>query len=199
MRPYRIGIRSGTRALACSSRTATGSGRSAGGAHRAWLDRDADLRRSRPLARHSSGVSTSCGGARTPGLILLTRAPILDRRMLSANSAKAYGHLKASAPSKLYGQAAITHSADGCGDTGWPEVLAELRHQPGHGFIGTTGLPEHVAKNSTQFSAHVLLDLGGCPRRTTCLEGRFAQRVVLPVRRSAGVPGDPGVTVSSRR
>ena len=129
MRPYRIGIRSGTRALACSSRTVTGSGRSAGGAHRAWLDRDAELRRSRPLARHSSGVSTSCGGARTPGLILLTRAPppILARRMLSAKSAKARGHLKASAPSKLYGQAAITHSADGYGDTGWPEVPTHLQ------------------------------------------------------------------------
>ena len=37
--------------------------------------------------------------------------------MLSANFAKAHGHLKASAPSKLYGEAAITHSADGCGDT----------------------------------------------------------------------------------
>ena len=46
-------------------------------------------------------------------------SPILDRRMLSANSAKAYGHLKASALSKLYGQAAITHSAHGCGATGW--------------------------------------------------------------------------------
>ena len=34
---------------------------------------------------------------------------------------------------------------------------------------------------------------------TTCLEVRSAQRVVLPVGRSAGVPGDPGVTVSSRR
>jgi len=44
--------------------------------------------------------------------------PILDRRMLRANSAKAYGYLKAPAPSKLYGQAAIAHSADGCGDTG---------------------------------------------------------------------------------
>ena len=39
MRPYRIGTRSGTRVLACSSRMATGSGRSAGGAHWAWLDR----------------------------------------------------------------------------------------------------------------------------------------------------------------
>jgi len=34
---------------------------------------------------------------------------------------------------------------------------------------------------------------------TPCLEGRFAQRASLPVRRSAGVPGCPGVTVSSRR
>ena len=46
--------------------------------------------------------------------------------MLSANSAKAHGHLKASAPSKLYGQAAITHSADDRGGTGWPEVLTHL-------------------------------------------------------------------------
>jgi hypothetical protein len=34
---------------------------------------------------------------------------------------------------------------------------------------------------------------------TRCLEGLFAQRVNLPVRMRAGVPGDPGVTVSSRR
>src|ERR1700737_4846849 len=34
---------------------------------------------------------------------------------------------------------------------------------------------------------------------TRCLEGRFAQRVSLPVRRSAGVSGCPEVTVSSRR
>jgi len=47
--------------------------------------------------------------------------------MLSANSAEAYGHLKASAPSKLYGQAAITHSADGRCDTGWPEVRTRLQ------------------------------------------------------------------------
>ena len=31
------------------------------------------------------------------------------------------------------------------------------------------------------------------------LEGRYAQRIGLPVRRSAGVLGRPGVTVSSRR
>jgi hypothetical protein len=34
---------------------------------------------------------------------------------------------------------------------------------------------------------------------TDCLEGRYAQQVSLPVRRSAGVPGCPGMTVSSRR
>ena len=38
-------------------------------------DRGANLRRSRPLERHSSGVSTSCGGARTPGEILLMKSP----------------------------------------------------------------------------------------------------------------------------
>ena len=43
--------------------------------------------------------------------------------MLSANSAKAYGHLKVSALSKLYGQAAITHSA-------WPTCGSQL-HDPG--------------------------------------------------------------------
>ena len=75
MRPYRIGTRSGTRVLACSSRMATGSGRSCGGAHCAWLERGTSLRRSRPLDRHSSGVSTSCGGARTPGDILLMKPP----------------------------------------------------------------------------------------------------------------------------
>ena len=50
--------------------------------------------------------------------------------MLSANSAKAHGHLKVSAPSKLYGQAAIMHSAD-CGATGWPEVLTHLQASSG--------------------------------------------------------------------
>jgi hypothetical protein len=33
---------------------------------------------------------------------------------------------------------------------------------------------------------------------TRCLEGRYAQRVSLPARRSAGISGCPGVTVSSR-
>ena len=41
------------------------------------------------------------------------------------------------------------------------DVLAELRRQPGHGSVGATGLPEHVAKNNTRFSARVLLDFGG--------------------------------------
>ena len=41
------------------------------------------------------------------------------------------------------------------------DVLAELRRQPGRGFIGATGLPEHVAKNNTRFSTHGLLDFGG--------------------------------------
>ena len=40
------------------------------------------------------------------------------------------------------------------------DVLTELRRQPGRGFVAT-GLPEHVAKNNTRFSAHVLLDFGG--------------------------------------
>jgi len=35
--------------------------------------------------------------------------------MLPANPAQAYGYLKAPAPSKLYGQAAIMHSSDNCG------------------------------------------------------------------------------------
>ena len=42
-----------------------------------------------------------------------------------------------------------------------PDVLAELRHQPGRGFIGASGLPEHVAKNNTRFSPHSLLEVGG--------------------------------------
>ena len=58
-------------------------------------------------------------------------SPILDRRMLSANSAKAYGHLKASALSKLYGQAAITHNAHGCGATGWLGVLTHRQANDG--------------------------------------------------------------------
>ena len=51
--------------------------------------------------------------------------------MLPANSAKAYGHLKASALSKLYGQPAIMHSADGCGATRWLEVLTHLQASSG--------------------------------------------------------------------
>jgi hypothetical protein len=50
--------------------------------------------------------------------------------MLPASSAKAYGYLKASAPSKLYGQAAIMHSFDNCGGfpaTGRLEVLTRLQ------------------------------------------------------------------------
>ena len=43
MRPYRIGTSSGTRVLACSSRMATGSGRSGGGSHCAWLRRGTRL------------------------------------------------------------------------------------------------------------------------------------------------------------
>ncbi len=51
--------------------------------------------------------------------------------MLSANYAKTRGHLKASAPSKLYGEAAATHSADSCGDIGWLEVLTDLQATSG--------------------------------------------------------------------
>jgi hypothetical protein len=50
--------------------------------------------------------------------------------MLPASSAKAYGYLKVSAPSKLYGQAAIMHSFDNCGGfpaTGRLEVLTRLQ------------------------------------------------------------------------
>jgi hypothetical protein len=50
--------------------------------------------------------------------------------MLSANSAMDHGHLNASAPSKLYGQAAITHSADDCGDT----RMARGTHTPAGEF-----------------------------------------------------------------
>ena len=41
------------------------------------------------------------------------------------------------------------------------DVLAELRRQPGRGFIGATGLLEHVSKYNTRFSAHILLEFGG--------------------------------------
>src|SRR5258705_10509744 len=41
------------------------------------------------------------------------------------------------------------------------DVLAELRRQPGRGFIDTTGPLEHVCENNTRFSAHVMLDFGG--------------------------------------
>src|SRR5712672_678279 len=41
------------------------------------------------------------------------------------------------------------------------DVLAELRRQPGRGFIDATGPLEHVCENNTRFSAHLLLDFGG--------------------------------------
>src|ERR1700744_4927863 len=75
MRPYRIGTRSGTRVLACSSRMSTGSGRSGGGSHSLWLRRGTAWRISRPRWRHSSGVSSSRGAARTPGDIWFMRPP----------------------------------------------------------------------------------------------------------------------------
>ncbi len=53
------------------------------------------------------------------------------------------------------------------------DVLAELRRQPGRGFPSATGLPEHVVKNNTRFSAHGLLDFGG----------------PVPARGPASVPG----------
>src|SRR6202042_2192857 len=51
-----MGTRLGTRLAACSSSSATGSGRSGAGAHRPWLDLGASLRASRPLATRSSTV-----------------------------------------------------------------------------------------------------------------------------------------------
>ena len=73
------------------------------------------------------------------------------------------------------------------------DVPAELRRQPGRGFIGATGLREHVAKNNTRFSAHGLLDVGG----------------PVSARGPAGVPGlvlhqrmvrpkDPGICSEGR-
>jgi hypothetical protein len=66
MRPYRIGTRSATRVLAYCSRSVIGSGRSGGGSHWAWLERGTCSRCCSPRCRHSTGVSSSCGGASTP-------------------------------------------------------------------------------------------------------------------------------------
>src|SRR5689334_4787377 len=103
MRPYRIGTSSGTRVLACSWRMATGSGRSGGGSHCAWLTRGTWPRWSRPRCRHSSGLSSSRGGARTPGDILVIR-PTPDRRRADLTGApftcirEAHGQIKARSP-----------------------------------------------------------------------------------------------------
>jgi hypothetical protein len=115
MRPYRIGTRSGTRVLACSSRMATGSGRSSGGAHCAWIERGTSPRFSRPLERHSSGVSTSCGGARTPGETLLMPPPTPDhdrRRQPNAPEKRAWSRLYKGGPTTTepYVGGIVTHS-----------------------------------------------------------------------------------------
>jgi hypothetical protein len=54
-----------------------------------------------------------------------------------------------------------------------PDVLAELRHQPGRGFIGASGLPEHVAKNNTRFSRN--------PAGSRCdLDPALRQSLIFP-------------------
>ena len=81
--------------------------------------------------------------------------------MLSANSAKAYGHLKASALSKLYGQAAITHSARGCGATGW---LGVLTHRQANGHGTPPGCNRRPAPPRDLKNAHVPDPLLAAPR-----------------------------------
>ena len=76
--------------------------------------------RARGRERRSS-ASRSCHAQWAPPADRPDPVTVLEEQ------AKARGHLKASAPSKLYGQAAITHSADGYGDTGWPEVPTHLQ------------------------------------------------------------------------
>ena len=57
MRPHRTGTSSGTRALACSSSKASGSGRSGGGSNTAWLSRGTAARAALPRSTRSNGVS----------------------------------------------------------------------------------------------------------------------------------------------
>ena len=62
MRPWRIGMSSGTRWVAWSARIATGSWRPAGGSQSAWLDRGVSARAARPRAARSSAVAWGCRG-----------------------------------------------------------------------------------------------------------------------------------------
>ncbi|GAA3199343.1 hypothetical protein GCM10017690_01150 [Microbacterium terregens] len=61
MRPWRTGTRSGTREVACSSSSDTGSARSAGGDQTAWLVRGVRMRAALPKARRPS-KSDGAGG-----------------------------------------------------------------------------------------------------------------------------------------
>ena len=80
---------------------------SAGGAHCAWLDRDAPAAPlaalGPPLIRREHFIQR--GKNARADFADQSPSPILARRMLSANSAMDHGHLNASAPSRLYGQA----------------------------------------------------------------------------------------------
>ncbi|HZI73791.1 MAG TPA: nucleotidyl transferase AbiEii/AbiGii toxin family protein, partial [Gemmatimonadales bacterium] len=80
------------------------------------------------------------------------------------------------------------------------DVLKEpLNHSPTMmSFVPVLALADAVALKVGALHDRGLLRAARPPRRSG-LEGRFAQRVSLPVRRSAGVPGGLGVTVSSRR
>jgi hypothetical protein len=78
MRPWRTGTRSGMRVAACSSRSATGSGRSDAGDQRPWLDRGASVRACFPRAIRSSSVSERPRGPRpaaVPGGSFLAAMP----------------------------------------------------------------------------------------------------------------------------
>ena len=84
IRPYRTGTRSGTRAAPCDSSSATGSGRSAGGFHSAWLSRGTSARAALPRTRRSAGV-IRCRGASSP--VAALRGRTTDRRAASGTPA----------------------------------------------------------------------------------------------------------------
>ena len=84
IRPYRTGTRSGTRAAPCDSSSATGSARSAGGFHSAWLSRGTSARAALPRTRRSAGL-IRCRGASSPVAVL--RGRTTDRRAASGTPA----------------------------------------------------------------------------------------------------------------
>ena len=80
MRPWRMGTSSGTRLSACSSSSATGSGRSAAGPQFAWLFLGASRRAAFPCAAHSSWLTwtdSRADAGEIRGCALASRAELI--------------------------------------------------------------------------------------------------------------------------